>query len=86
MAIFEHNSTKPTLDLNSTQGNVFHLISTAKYFCEQLNIDPKPIAQEMMSKNYSYAIFVLNREFGKYFDLILPHNLTIEDINNSALT
>lgn len=85
MALINHGLTKPTIDLSGRDGNVFHLIGTAKTIAQQLDIPYKPITDAMMSKDYLYAIFVFNREFGEYIDLILPEGVTPEDIQKAGL-
>lgn len=73
MAIKNRGNEKPTIDLQSSQGNAFSLIGYAKKFGVQLGFSQErinEIREEMMSGDYENLINVFDREFGEYVDLI----------------
>lgn len=36
-----------------------------------------------LSDDYGNAVYVFNREFGEYFDIILPKTVILSGVNNS---
>lgn len=54
------------IDLSGPDGNAFQLMSYACKFCEQLEIDSKPIIEEMMSGDYDNLIKVFDNVFGEF--------------------
>ena len=57
------------IDLTGSQGNAYFLLGTAKNLAKQLELDPDPITQEMMSGDYENLIRVFDRYFGEYIIL-----------------
>lgn len=57
------------IDLTGPQGNAYFLLGTAKNVAKQLDLDPDPITQEMMSGDYENLIRVFDRHFGEYIIL-----------------
>lgn len=72
-----------TIDLSAEEGNVFCLIGMSNRMAKTLELDGKAIAAEMMSYDYGNAVYVFNREYGAFFDIILPSGLTMEDLKRS---
>lgn len=73
MTIRNRNHEKPTIDLNSSDGNVFALIGYARTYGKILGFDKekiKEVQSKMMSGNYEDAINVFDSEFGDFVDLI----------------
>ncbi len=73
MAIKNRKNEKPTIDLNSSQGNAFSLIGYVKTFGKQIGFSQERIGEireEMMSGDYDNLIKIFDREFGDYVDLI----------------
>ena len=65
--------TKPEIDLNSPDGNVFALMGYARFYGRQLSMTPqgiKDIETDMMSSDYEHAVAVFDKHFGEYVDLI----------------
>ncbi len=54
------------IDLTGPEGNAYALIGYACKFCKQLNIDSKPIVEEMMSGDYENLIKVFDNVFGEF--------------------
>jgi hypothetical protein len=71
MAIKQKESinTKPIIDLTGPDGNVFVLMSYARQYARELNMDAKPICDDMMSSDYEHAVRVFDNTFGDYVDL-----------------
>lgn len=59
-----------TIDISGPDGNAFALMGYAKRFARQLDMDFKPIQQEMMSGNYDHLLDVFNKYFGNVVDLV----------------
>lgn len=57
------------IDLTGPQGNAYFLLGTAKNLAKQLELDPDPITQEMISGDYENLIGVFDRYFGEYIIL-----------------
>jgi hypothetical protein len=64
--IREKGSEKPIIDLTGPEGNAFVLMGHARNIARQLEIDSKPIIEEMMSGDYEHLIEVFNNHFGEY--------------------
>jgi hypothetical protein len=60
---------KIVIDLTSPDGNAFVLLGTANKLAWQLDIDSKPILDEMMSGDYEKLIQTFDKHFGDYVDL-----------------
>ena len=58
------------IDISGPDGNAFALMGYAKRFAKQLDLDFKPIQQEMMSGNYDHLLSVFNKYFGNVVDLV----------------
>lgn len=82
MAIKEFTPNR-TIDLSSEEGNVFSLIGLASSLSKILGKDSKVIMKEMMSADYGNAVYVFEREFGAYFDIILPKTMTARGVKTS---
>lgn len=81
MAIVQkEKKQKRILDLNGEEGNVFYLMGLAGSVCKLLEKDCLPVLAEMKSGNYENAVYVFNREFGEFFDIILPDGMTEKDL------
>ena len=59
-----------TIDISGSDGNAFALIGYAKKFAKQLDMDFKPIKDEMMSGDYDNLLRVFNKNFGNVVDLV----------------
>ena len=55
-----------TVDLNGPQGNAFWLLGYAKKLASQLDIDSKPILDQMQSGDYENLCEVFTKYFGDY--------------------
>jgi len=65
----------PILDLNGPEGNAFGLLGLANRCMRELDYDDvrcQEIKAEMKSGDYRNLVEVFEREFGEYFDIILP--------------
>ncbi len=82
MAIKEFTPNR-NIDLSSEDGNVFSLIGLASRLAKMLEKDSKAIMKEMMSCDYGNAVYVFDREFGEYFDIILPKTMTARGVKTS---
>jgi hypothetical protein len=82
MAVRE-SSLVQTIDLSTEHGNVFGLIGIATRLARQLELDGKAISKEMMSGDYGNAVYVFNRDFGQFFDIVLPKGMTAESLEAS---
>jgi len=60
------SKSKPVIDLTGPDGNAFVLLGIARDYARQLNLDPKPITEEMMSGDYENLLQVFDKNFGKY--------------------
>lgn len=60
---------KIVIDLTGPDGNPFVLLGTAKKLAKQLDIESKPILDEMMSGDYEKLISTFDKHFGFYVDL-----------------
>ena len=59
-----------TIDISGSDGNAFVLIGYARKFAKQLDLDFKPIKDEMMSGDYDNLLRVFNKNFGNVVDLV----------------
>lgn len=62
--------TKKVIDLTGPDGNVFVLMSYARQYARQLDMDAKAICDDMMSSDYEHAVQVFDDTFGDVVDLI----------------
>lgn len=86
MTIKEYSSnTKPNriLDLSGPEGNAYALLGIAQKFSNNLKKDTKKILQEMESADYGNLVYVFNREFGQYFEILLPQGMSLADMEDS---
>jgi hypothetical protein len=59
--------TEPiVIDLTGPDGNAFALMGYAQNFARQLDIESKPIIEEMMSGDYENLLQVFDRHFGDF--------------------
>jgi hypothetical protein len=70
MAIVSKKASPPVIDLTGPQGNAFVLMGFARQFAKQLEIDPKPILDQMQSGDYENLVQVFDREFGEFVTLV----------------
>ena len=59
-----------TIDISGSDGNAFVLIGYARKFAKQLDLDFKPIKDEMMAGDYDNLLKVFNKNFGNVVDLV----------------
>jgi hypothetical protein len=70
MAIVSKKASPLVIDLTGPQGNAFVLMGFARQFAKQLEIDPKPILDQMQSGDYENLVQVFDREFGEFVTLV----------------
>lgn len=61
---------KPHIDLRGQDGNAFALMHQASRLSRQLNLDAKPILEEMMGSNYDNLVNTFDKYFGDVVDLV----------------
>ena len=66
----ESLARKPEIDISRPDGNAFCIIGHALQLAKQLNINSKPIIEDMMSGDYEHLLEVFDKHFGEYVDLI----------------
>jgi hypothetical protein len=54
------------IDLTGPDGNAFALMGYVQNFSRQLDIESKPIIEEMMSGDYENLLQVFDRHFGDF--------------------
>lgn len=84
MAIQEYTPNR-TIDLSMEEGNVFGLMGMAIRLSKELEKDSKAIVKEMMASDYGNAVYVFDREFGDFYDIILPKCMSMKEVRNSYL-
>jgi len=84
MAIQEYTPNR-TIDLSMEEGNVFGLMGMAIRLSKELEKDSKAIVKEMMASDYGNAVYVFDREFGEFYDIILPKCMSMKEVKNSYL-
>ena len=84
MAIQEYTPNR-TIDLSMEEGNVFGLMGMAIRLSKELDKDSKAIVKEMMASDYGNAVYVFEREFGEFYDIILPKCMSMKEVRNSYL-
>ena len=57
------------IDLTGPEGNAFALMGYAKKYAKQLEIDPQPILDDMMSGDYEHLLEVFEEQFGSFVTL-----------------
>ena len=57
------------IDLTGPDGNAFALMGYAKNLARQLDIDSKPIIEDMMSGDYEHLLEVFEEHFGSVVTL-----------------
>jgi len=57
------------IDLTGPDGNAYVLMAYATDFAKQLDVDPKPIIEEMKSGDYENLVSVFDRHFGSFVTL-----------------
>ena len=73
-----------TIDLSQQNGNVFALLGIVSRLAPTFDKNFKEISTEMISADYANAVFVFNREFGDFFNIILPPHLEITDSSGNV--
>lgn len=66
---------RPVIDLSGPAGNTLALLSIGKGFARQLDIDPDVLQRKMLKGDYENAIYVFEKYFGAYVDIIADDNL-----------
>ena len=84
MAIQEYTPNR-TIDLSMEEGNVFGLMGMAIRLSKELDKDSKAIVKEMMASDYGNAVYVFEREFAEFYDIILPKCMSMKEVRNSYL-
>lgn len=84
MTIKEHAINR-TIDLTMEEGNVFFLIGLVNRLSKKVDKDSKAIIKEMMAADYGNAVYVFNREFGDFYDIILPQHMSVKGVKDSYL-
>ena len=54
------------IDLTGPEGNAMALLSRAKAYAEQLDLDWPEIDEDMRSSDYSHLLDVFEKHFGEY--------------------
>lgn len=83
MSIIENNEVKPVIDLSTPDGNVFSLIGMVTKTFKLMKRDHRSVMNEMMGGDYFNAVFVLERELGGIYDIILPEGVAAKSIAES---
>ena len=58
------------IDLTGPEGNAFCLMGLARRLCKQLDMDPKPVIDDMKSDDYEHLIQVFDEHFGDFITLV----------------
>lgn len=66
MIIQKQPSRHITIDLTGPEGNAFVLLGYAKRFAKQLDMDHRPIHEDMMSGDYEHLLQVFDKYFGEF--------------------
>jgi hypothetical protein len=69
MTIKNKSNKKPgkiEIDLTGSDGNAFVLMGMVQQWCKQMDIDSKPIIDDMMSDDYEHLLSVIEKHFGDY--------------------
>ena len=71
MTIKSRSEMRPgiEIDLTGPEGNAYSLMGYAKKFARQLDIDSKPIIEDMMSGDYEHLLEVFEEHFGSVVTL-----------------
>ena len=56
----------PVIDLTGPAGNAFSLMGAATRYAKQLDINDKPILEDMTSGDYEHLLEVFEKYFGEY--------------------
>ena len=66
MTIKSRSEMRPgiEIDLTGQEGNAYSLMGYAKKLARQLDIDSKPIIEDMMSGDYEHLLEVFEEHFG----------------------
>jgi hypothetical protein len=60
---------KLEIDLTSSEGNAFEMISTAKGLSKMLGLEFDPIETDMLSGDYEHLVDVFEKHYGDYVNL-----------------
>lgn len=66
MVIRAKQQRETVIDLTGPDGNAFVLMSYAKNFARQLDLDHKQIIDEMRNGDYEHLLEVFDKYFGEY--------------------
>ena len=71
MTIKSRSEMRPgiEIDLTGPEGNAYSLMGYAKKLARQLDIDSKPIIEDMMSGDYEHLLEVFEEHFGSVVTL-----------------
>lgn len=70
MIKYKKEKTGPVeIDLTGPDGNAFALLGYAKSLAKQLDLDFKPIKDEMVSGDYENLVSVFDKYFGEFVTL-----------------
>ena len=70
MIKYKKEKTGPVeIDLTGPDGNTFALLGYAKSLAKQLDLDFKPIKDEMVSGDYENLVSVFDKYFGEFVTL-----------------
>lgn len=66
----KNSSDGQTIDLTGPQGNAFVLMGIARDTAKQMEMDPKPIIEDMMTGDYEHLLEVFEKHFGTIYTLL----------------
>lgn len=66
MVIRAKQQRETVIDLTGPDGNAFVLMTYAKNFARQLDLDHKQIIDEMRNGDYEHLLEVFDKYFGEY--------------------
>ena len=71
MTIKSRSEMRPgiEIDLTGPEGNAYSLMGYAKKLARQLDIDSRPIIEDMMSGDYEHLLEVFEEHFGSVVTL-----------------
>ena len=71
MTIKSRSEMRPgiEIDLTGPEGNAYSLMGYAKKLARQLDLDSKPIIEDMMSGDYEHLLEVFEEHFGSVVTL-----------------
>lgn len=79
MTFVKRRSTRPVIDLDGPEGNVFALIGIGIKWCRDTGDDPKKFAADMKAGTYVDAVKTFDRYFGAHVDIVGGPTEEIDD-------